>query len=202
MFGVTVRCIGTGKQVGLLRSGRHARRRTAPLHVDDGDGDFRKVGQADELGHQRDARPRCGRERTRAVPTGTHDHADRSQFVLGLNDRVIVLTRHRIDPVFIAVLLKRLGHRGRRRDRVPRRYGRAAIDASQRGSTVAVGEDLVSDHVRASDTYAQGVFKVLLDKIPPQMQRLNIGRQQTLLALVLLGEQLLKHVGVHIQQHR
>ena len=43
---------------------------------------------------------------------------------------------------------------------------------------------------------------MLLDEIAAQMEGLDVGSQQTLLALVLLRKQGLEHVGIHVQQHR
>ena len=46
------------------------------------------------------------------------------------------------------------------------------------------------------------VRQVLLHEVSAQVQGLNVGRQQALLALVLLSEQFFKDIGVHVQQHR
>ena len=75
--GVAVAGVGAADQVGLLRPCGHAGTGAAPLHVDDGDGDLGKVGQADEFGHQRHTGSRGGREGTRTIPPCAHHHADR-----------------------------------------------------------------------------------------------------------------------------
>ena len=111
VFGVAVRCIGTGDDVGLLRTGGHAGRRPAALHVDDGDRDLGKIRQADEFGHQRNAWARGGSKRPRAVPARAYDHTDGSNLVFSLNDGVIVLAGSGIDPELGAILLEGLCHR-------------------------------------------------------------------------------------------
>jgi hypothetical protein len=109
--GVAVAGVGGGQQVGLLRARGHAGARAAALHVDRGDRDLGEVGQAEELGHQADARAAGGGEGARAVPPRAHHHADRGDLVLGLDDREPVLAGLGIDPVFLAILLERLGQR-------------------------------------------------------------------------------------------
>ena len=74
------------------------------------DGDLGEVGQADELGHQRDARPRRGRERAGPGPAGADGHADGRQLVLGLDDRERVRAVA-VDAVLLEVLLELLGER-------------------------------------------------------------------------------------------
>ena len=155
VLGVAVRGVGAGEDVGLLRARRHAGRRAAALHVDDRDRDLGEIGQADELGHQRDARARGRGERARAVPAGADDHADRGDLVLGLHDRVAVLAGVRIDAELLAVLLERLGQRRRRRDRIPGAHRRAAVDAAERGGGVAVDEDPVADRVGVPHAQAE-----------------------------------------------
>jgi hypothetical protein len=43
---------------------------------------------------------------------------------------------------------------------------------------------------------------VLLDVVAPQVQGPDVGIEQHLLALVLLGKELFEHLGLDIEQHR
>ena len=101
---------------------------------------------------------------------------------------------------FVAIFLKCLRHRGRWCDRVPRRHSGAAIHATQRGCAVAIGKDLVAHLVRPANPQAQRVSDVLLDVVASQVECLDIGLQQALLALVLFGKQLLEYVGIDVEQ--
>ena len=113
------RGVGAGQDVPLLGARRHAGRRAGPLHVDDHRRDLGVVGQADQLAHQRDARPGGGGEGARAVPGRADHHADRRQLVLGLQDAEVALAGLGILAVLLAERLERVHHRGGRRDRVP-----------------------------------------------------------------------------------
>ena len=57
MARITVRGVGAGQDVRLLRAGRHARRRSAALNVENDQRNLGKIGQPDELAHQRDTWP-------------------------------------------------------------------------------------------------------------------------------------------------
>ena len=76
------------QNVRLLRARRHAGRRAAALNVEHDGRDLGEIGETEEFLHQRDARPRRRRESARAIPAGADRHADRRDFVLGLDDRV------------------------------------------------------------------------------------------------------------------
>ena len=76
VFGVAVRRVRAGNQVCLLGARRHAGRGAAALHVDDSYGNLGKVGQPDELGHERNPRTRRGGESAGPVPAGTQNHTD------------------------------------------------------------------------------------------------------------------------------
>ena len=106
-----------------------------------------------------------------------------------------------INPVFGAIRLKSLSHRGRRRDRIPGGHGGAAIHAAQCCRAVAVHKYLVADLVAALHAYAQRYLQMLAGKITPQMQCLHIGGEQFFFALVLLGKQFFQHLGLYAQQH-
>ena len=74
------------EDVALAGPGGQAGAGPHPLDVDDHDRDLGEVGQADELGHERDARPGGRRQRPGAGPAGADGHADGGQLVLGLDD--------------------------------------------------------------------------------------------------------------------
>jgi hypothetical protein len=112
-----------------------------------------------------------------------------------------LLRRLRIDAVFHAVFLERLGQRRRRRDRIPRANGRTAVDAAQRGGDVAVDEDFVADVVRAAHAQADRRY-MLLRVVTSEVQSLYVRVEQLFLALVLLGEQLFDFLRVDVEQHR
>ena len=42
---------------------------------------------------------------------------------------------------------------------------------------------------------------MLSRKVPPEVQRPNVGIQQFLFALVLLGKEFFNYLGVNLQQH-
>jgi hypothetical protein len=109
VLGVAVRGVGAGEHVGLLRARRHAGRRAAALDVDQHRRDLGEVGEADELGHQRDAGAGGGGERARAVPAGADDHADRCQLVFGLDDAVALLAGDRVGTQLLGIALEGFG---------------------------------------------------------------------------------------------
>ena len=74
------------EDVALAGAGGQAGARPHALNVDDHDGDLGEVGHADELGHQRDARPGGRRQRPGAGPARADGHADGRQLVFGLDD--------------------------------------------------------------------------------------------------------------------
>jgi hypothetical protein len=145
--------------------------------------------------------PEGGGEGARAVPSRAHHHADGGDLVLRLHDGIAVLAGVRIDTELAAVALEGFGHRGRRRDRVPGGDGRAAVHAAEGGRAVAVDEDALAHAVRPPDADAQRPLQVLLRELASQLQRLHVGSEQLLLALVLLAEQLLDFRRVDLQQH-
>ena len=103
VLGVAVGGVGAAQQVGLLGARRHAGRRPAALHVDDHRRHLGEGGEADELGHQRDARARRAGEGARAVPAGADHDADRGELVLGLDDGVLGLAGLLVVPQPLAM---------------------------------------------------------------------------------------------------
>ena len=75
----------------LLRARRHAGRGPGALHVEHHRGNFGEIGEAEEFLHQRNAGAGGGGEGARAVPAGADHHADRGEFILGLDDGEFVL---------------------------------------------------------------------------------------------------------------
>ena len=192
VLGVAVRGVGAGDDVGLLRSRRHAGRGAGPLHVENHRGYFREIGEAEELLHQRDAGAGGGGEGARAVP-GRADHdADRGELVLGLHDGEFVLFGRRIDAHALAVARERLGERRRRRDRIPGADRRAAIDGAQGGGRIALDEDAVADRVGALEPQPDRVFEIHHRPVAAEMQRVLVGVEQLLLALVLFADERLE----------
>ncbi len=200
MLGVAVRGVGAGQHVGLLGARRHAGRRPTALDVEDHRRNLGEIGQPEELLHQRDARTRGRREGARAVPAGADHHADRGQLVLGLDDGELVLLGLGIHPHALAVALECLGERRGRRDRIPGRDGGAAIDAAERGSGVALEEDPVADLVGAPNPESDRALEMLDRVVAAHVERLDVGRDQLVLALELLGDQGLDRLEVHVEQ--
>ena len=189
-------------QVGLLRARRHAGGRAAALHVDDRRRDLGEVGEADELGHQRHARAGRRRERARAVPARADHHADRGELVLRLHDRELVAPGRLVDAIAAAVLLERLGHRRRRRDRIPGADRGAAVHGPEGGGRVALDEDAIADVVAPLDPQAERAGEVLVRVVSPGLEGLEVRLDQLVLALVLLAEQLRDHFRLDAEQRR
>jgi len=108
VLGVTMRRIGTGNQVSLLRASGHSRRGPTALDVDDRDRNFSEVGQANELGHQRNTGAGRGSKCTCAIPARADHHADGRQLVFRLHDSKVVLASRLVNAVLVAILLERL----------------------------------------------------------------------------------------------
>jgi hypothetical protein len=105
------------------------------------------------------------------------------QLVLGLHDGIVVLTGGGVNAELGAVLLERLGNRGRRGDRVPGGHRGAAIHQAQSRGAVAVGKNLVTHVVGSLHPHTQRRLHVLLDVVAPQVQRLHVGLKQRSLPL-------------------
>jgi len=84
--------------------------------------------------------------------------------------------------------------------RIPRADRGAAIHRAKRGGAVAFDEDAVADLVGFLDPQADRAFEILQGPVAAQMQRVDIRRQQLFLALVLLADQLLDQLRVHVEQ--
>ncbi len=144
--------------------------------------------------------PEVAGKGARAVPGGADHHADRRQFVLGLHDGVFGLAGLRIVPQLLAVAAEGIGHRRRRRDRIPGADGGAAIDGAECGGVVALDENAVADLVGLPDPQADRAFEVLQRPVAAEMQRVDVGRQQLFLGPVLFADQLLDQLRVQVDQ--
>ena len=102
----------------------------------------------------------------------------------------------------LAVAGERVGQRGGRRDRIPGADGGAAVDRAERGRAVALDEDAVADLVGLLDAQPDRAFQILERIVAAEMQRMDVGGEQLLLALVLLADQLLDQLRVHVEQRR
>ena len=150
--------------------------------------------------HQRYAGAGGGGEGAGAVP-GRADHdADRGQFVLALHDRVFGLAGFRVVPQFPAMAGEGVGNRRRWRDRIPGAHRGAAIDRAEGCCAVALDEDAVADLVGLLDAQPDRAFQVLQRPVAAEMQRMDVRGQELFLALVLLADQLLDDLRIHLEQ--
>src|SRR5262252_8314439 len=78
VLGIAMRAIDHRENVGLLRSCRQTCTRSHASDVEDYNGNFRVVCQADKFLHQRDSRSGSRCHGPSAGPAGTDGHADRS----------------------------------------------------------------------------------------------------------------------------
>src|SRR5205085_10556470 len=177
-------------------------RGTAALDVEDDGGNLGKIREPDELLHERDARARRTREGAGAVPRGPDDDANRSEFVLRLDDRMARLAGLGFRAETLAVARKRLGKRGRGRDRIPRGDRRAAVDAAEGSGAVAFDEDPVADSARPPDADAERAVELVRRISATHMHRLHVGLQERFLALVLFADQLRDRLGLDLAQRR
>ena len=136
--------------VSLAGASGQARARPHPLDVDDRDGDLGEIGEADELGHQRNARPGRRRERPCPGPARADRHADGRQLVLRLDHGEGSLAVG-TDPVLFEELLGILRETARRGDRIPGQHAQSAEQRPERGGLVPLNEDLVLGRVDPFD---------------------------------------------------
>ena len=108
----------------------HAGGRSRALNIEEDAGNLSVVRQADELAHERDARP-CGRrEGARPGPAGADRYAGRRELILRLQDAVVVPLRLGIDAISLAQAGEGFHERGRGGDRIPRPYRRPRVQAA------------------------------------------------------------------------
>ena len=128
-------------EVALRGAGRQPGGRPHALDVPDHHRDLGVVAEPDELGHQRDSRPRGGGHRPRPGPAGRQRHSHRRQLVLGLHHRESRLAVRAL-PMFVEETVQLFHHARGRGDRVPGRDAHAAEHGAECGSGIAVNEDL------------------------------------------------------------
>src|SRR6202021_1736354 len=78
--------------------------------------------------------------------------------------------------------------------------GGTAIDRAERGGAVAFDENAVADLIGLLHAQADRAFEILQRPVAAEMQRVDVGREQLFLALVLPADQLLDQLGVHVEQ--
>ena len=161
------------QDVALASPGGKAGAGPHPLDVDDHDRDLGEVGQADELAHERDARPGGRRQRAGAAPAGPDSHADGGQLVLGLDhgERVLAVG---LDPVLLEELLGIFGQAARRSDGVPGQHIGAAEQHSQGGRLVPLDQDLVLGRFDRLDAVRQVGGQVLLRPLVRRPRRADV----------------------------
>ena len=193
-----------GERDVLLRGARRqAGGRADALDVEDHRGNLGEVGQAGELGHQRDAGAGGRGHRARARPAGADHHADRRELVLGLHDREGGLARLRVDAVLAQVVDQRLAERRRRRDRIPGDDGDAGQQAAERGGGVAVDQDLAGGLVHPLDAERVRLRRGWpAAQAKPASSAPMFSCQRLGLLAELLGERLLHLVQLDVEQVR
>jgi hypothetical protein len=150
-----------GKNIALRSARGQAGGRADALDVPDDAGNFRVVGQAGKLRHQRNPGAGGRGHAARARPASADDHADGGQFIFGLHDgerRFAVGA----DAVLLHVLDHRLDQRRRRRDGIPGDHGASGEHAAERRSRVAVDDDLAGGLVHALDVEAPRFCRLAL----------------------------------------
>ena len=81
-----MRSVHSQEEVALARPRGETGRRPGPLAQVDHHGRFRHSGQAEPLGHQVKAAPRCRGHGANTGVAGSYDHIDRRDFTLGVLD--------------------------------------------------------------------------------------------------------------------
>ena len=202
MPGVAVGSISGSEQVALLRARRQARRRPHPLNVEQYRRYLGKVGEPQELGHQRKAGAAGRSERARAVPGGADDDADGRQFVFRLNHRELPLAGIFVDAQPRRVILERFRHRCRRCDRIPGADRGTRIDRPQCPGFVAVDHDPVADEIGATSLNGQWALQVLAGVVAAHLEGANVRGDEFVLAPVLRRDHPRDDVEIDVQQRR
>ncbi len=90
--------------------------------------------------------------------------------------------------------------RGRWRDGIPGRHRGAAIDAAKARRVIAADKDAIAHFIGALDFQPAGAGQIVARMVVAHAQRLMVGRDQRVLALVLLADQLLQHLDLDAQK--
>src|SRR5207302_6917048 len=139
------------------------------------------------------------RERTRAVPGGADHDTERGKLVFGLNDGVAVLAGFRINAIATAMSDEGLGKRGGGRDRIPGAHCRTTVERAECRRRVAFDIDALADRVRAPDLESDRAGKMRERIIAANTQRLDVRRDQLVLALEFLADQLFGNLHVEVE---
>ena len=150
VLGVSVAKNCVRQNVALRRARGQTRRRSHALNVPNHSRNFRVVSQTCKLGHQRNSRPGRGSHSASSRPTRTHYHTNRGQLIFGLHNRECCLAIW-ADAEPLHVLDHHLHQRGGRGDRIPGHHCTTGKHTAQRGSRVAVDDDLPCRFVHALD---------------------------------------------------
>ena len=121
----------------------------------------------------------------RARPNRRRDHADGSQFVLGLHDGVAGFAGFGVRAEAAHVADQSFDQRGGRRDGIPRHNDNAGEHGAQRAGRVAIDDDFAGGLVRALHPIrvrlgevAGGVIEAGLRGAPVQIGRLGLLRAE------------------------
>ena len=200
MAGVPVGGVGGAEQVALLGAGGHAGGGAGALNVEQHRGEFREVGEAEKLRHQGDAGAAGGGEGPRSVPGGTDDDADGGKLVLRLDDGELVALALPVRAQPVGVALEGFGHGSGGRDGIPGAHRGAAVQGAQGGGGVAIDEDPVPIDLRAPHLVFNGAVQVIQGVAAAQLQGVDVGPDEVVLALVLLGHHAGDDLELDVQQ--
>ena len=143
------------------------------LHVPDDGRNFGKEGIAGKFGHERNARPGGGGHRTRARPARADHHANRGEFIFGLNDGVGVLAIG-VAAIDRQVVVQAIGQRGGRGDGIPRHELHAAEDRAQGRGRIAVDQERAFGLGHALHTKRIGLGEVGLRPFARQLHDVEV----------------------------
>ena len=186
----------------MLGPRRHPGRWPGPLNVDQHGRHLGKIAKAEEFVHQAEARPAGRGKRTSTVPIRTHHHTDRSQFVFGLDDRVVIFASDRVDTIFSGIFCKGIDNRSRWRDRVPCGNRRSAIYRPETTCRIAAKKYLAAKQIASLNPDIERIFEICLHVIDAHLQGFDIRLDQFFLAFELLADQAFEHRKLDIAQRR
>ena len=177
---LAVRAVDGLVEVALLGLGRHSRRRSGALGVDDHGGNLGGAGQADQLGHQRKTRAGRGGHRLRAGEACAEHGRQRGDLVLGLDRDAVHRRKARGEDS---------KNVRRRRDRVAGVVGQARVQRAGDDRLVAGEQNaLALGLVRVLDVADVG--KVLAGVARAGAQRRDVRLADVALVRVALEDQL------------
>src|SRR4030095_1994941 len=202
MLCVAMRRVCREQNVRLLCSSRHSCRWPCALDVDQNCRDFGKVSQPETLVHQTDTWSARRGECTGAVPGCSHYHSDRSELVLGLNDRVVVLSGLGVDSILRAILRERIDDRCRRRDRIPRGDRRTSVDRTERARRVSAVQNFVAKNIATLDAYVERAIEILACVSHTDVQGFDVRLGKLFFPLEMWDDQSLENCEIQIAERR